>query len=137
MSFKGEKNNIKIYDDYAHHPTEIRAVISAFKERYPSRPLKVLFQPHRYSRTQLCWDDFLVCFSEADALLLTDIYAAGEKQIAGLSGESFFNAVRHKNKKYVSASDVDSIQQELSDGDVFVTLGAGNLWQTGEAILNR
>ncbi len=78
FQFKGEHKQISVYDDYGHHPTEILAVLGAFKEKYPDRRLVVYFQPHRYSRTQNCWKEFLDCFSLADVLFMTDIYPAGE-----------------------------------------------------------
>ena len=77
---KGSAKGIEFYDDYAHHPTEIKAVLSAFREKWgPKKRLIVLFQPHRFSRTQACWQEFLTCFKEANLVFLMDIYLAGEK----------------------------------------------------------
>ncbi|MEK7355901.1 MAG: UDP-N-acetylmuramate--L-alanine ligase, partial [Bdellovibrionota bacterium] len=84
---KGVVDGIDVYDDYGHHPTEVLAVLSAFKEKFPERRLVTAFQPHRYSRTHLCWDQFVHCFKDAGDLFLCDIYAAGEDPIANVSSE--------------------------------------------------
>lgn len=136
MSRKGQAAGISFYDDYGHHPTEIEAVLKAFKERYPERRLVTLFQPHRYSRTQLCWDRFIQCFQEADQLYLLDIYPAGEKPIPGVDSKSFFEAIQLKNKHFCGSRDLAKTQliESLQKDDVFVTLGAGDVWKLGDEI---
>lgn len=84
---RGQAGGIDVYDDYGHHPTEVAAVLAAAREKFPDRRIVVAFQPHRYSRTQLCWDGFLKCFDQADQVFLLDIYPAGEKPIDGISSK--------------------------------------------------
>ncbi|MBO9668778.1 MAG: UDP-N-acetylmuramate--L-alanine ligase [Bdellovibrio sp.] len=137
--FKGEKKGIKIYDDYGHHPTEVRAVLQAFREKYPNNRLVVYFQPHRFSRTQHCWHDFTTAFMEADQILLTDIYPAGESPIPGVSSEKLAQEMKHENAQYFLRDDKSSqkIVSMLKDGDVFITLGAGDGWKLGLDVLER
>lgn len=137
--FKGEKHGIKVYDDYGHHPTEVRAVLQAFREKYPKNRLVVFFQPHRFSRTQHCWHDFTTAFMEADQLLLTDIYPAGEAQIPGITSEKLAQEMKHENAHYFLRDDKSSqkIVSMLKDGDVFITLGAGDGWKLGLDVLEK
>ncbi|MCX7978250.1 MAG: UDP-N-acetylmuramate--L-alanine ligase [Bdellovibrionaceae bacterium] len=136
---KGEKRGIAVYDDYGHHPTEVRAVLSAFREKYPKRRLVVMFQPHRYTRTQNCWQEFTKCFAEADVLLMTDIYPAGETEIPGILASRLLAETQVNKKVYLPrGSDiVSSILAELKEGDVFVTLGAGDGWKVGMEVLAK
>ncbi|MNJ99779.1 UDP-N-acetylmuramate--L-alanine ligase [compost metagenome] len=137
--FKGEKNGIRIYDDYGHHPTEVRAVLQAFREKYPARRLVVFFQPHRYSRTQHCWHDFTTAFFEADEVLMTDIYPAGEAPIPGVSSEKLVSDMKHERAQYFLRDDKASqkVLSMLKDGDVFITLGAGDGWKLGLEVLEK
>lgn len=137
--FKGEKQNIRVYDDYGHHPTEVRAALQGFREKFPDRRLVVLFQPHRYSRTESCWHDFTTCFSQCDQLYFTDIYAAGEAPIAGITSERLASEVKHSDCKYLPRNSELSrhIHSELKPGDIFVTLGAGDGWKVGMEILEK
>ena len=136
MQKKFDVNGILFYDDYGHHPTEIEAVLSAFREQYPKRRLVALFQPHRFSRTKACWDDFTKCFKEADEVFMTDIYAAGEKPIAGVTTPDLLAALKNPNNHYIESRDqIKTVMLEsLKSGDVFVTLGAGDVWKFGEEI---
>lgn len=136
--FKGIKNDIQIYDDYGHHPTEVKATLQAFREKYPKNRIVVLFQPHRFSRTQSCWDQFLNCFEDCDQLLLTDIYPAGEVAIAGVDSSTLKKSIQHKNCYYLpkSAQLATQVQEHLKAHDIFVTLGAGDAWKIGMEILN-
>ncbi|QDK44237.1 UDP-N-acetylmuramate--L-alanine ligase [Bdellovibrio sp. ZAP7] len=137
--FKGEKSGIKVYDDYGHHPTEVRAVLQAFREKYPNNRLVVYFQPHRFSRTQHCWHDFTTAFMEADQILLTDIYPAGEAPIPGISSEKLAQEMKHEHAQYFLRDDKSSqkIVSMLKDGDVFITLGAGDGWKLGLDVLDK
>lgn len=137
--FKGEKRGIRIYDDYGHHPTEVRAVLQAFREKYPSQRLVVFFQPHRYSRTQHCWHDFTTAFKEADEVLLTDIYPAGEAPIPGVNSEKLAQEMKHENAHYFLRDEkaTQKVLGLLKEGDVFVTLGAGDGWKLGLDVLNQ
>lgn len=133
----GECKSISFYDDYGHHPTEVRAVLSAFKEKFPERRIVVLFQPHRYSRTQLCWEQFLLCFRDADALFLADIYAAGEAPIEGITSHLLAQQIETTNVRCLDITSADSQREVLGflkPGDVFVTLGAGDVWKFGEKV---
>lgn len=139
FQFKGENKQILVYDDYGHHPTEIRATLEAFKEKFPDRRLVVYFQPHRYSRTQSCWTDFVDCFKLVDVLFLADIYPAGEKPIPGITSQRLLQEVAHKSSYYLTKSDSVSakILSQLKANDVFLTLGAGDGWKLGLEILEK
>lgn len=138
----GNADSIEIYDDYGHHPTEVSAVLNAFREKYPDRRVVTVFQPHRYSRTHLVWDEFVECFGEADKVFICDIYAAGEDPIKGVSGERLSTevAISKNAPKAVehlpnSVDRLAKIKSELRDGDVLVTLGAGDIWKLGMQVL--
>lgn len=135
--FKGEHGDIQVYDDYGHHPTEIKATLQAFREKFESEKLVVYFQPHRYSRTQLCWNEFANCFAQADVVYLGDIYAAGEKPLPGINSENLLKTINHQNKHLWSAAGQNSsdLAMKLKARDVFVTLGAGDGWKLGLAVL--
>ncbi len=135
--FKGEKNQIAVYDDYGHHPTEVRATLQAFREKYPDRRLVVYFQPHRYSRTEHCWHDFTTAFTTADVVLLADIYPAGEQPIPGITSQRLAQETKHGNcQHFIKAEDsAIKIKSMLQSGDVFVTLGAGDGWKLGISVL--
>lgn len=140
FEFKGKTlKGAEIFDDYGHHPTEIRAVLQAFKEKFPDRNLKVFFQPHRYSRTLLCWDQFLGAFDLADEVFLCDIYAAGEKPIAFISSEKLAAEIRHPHLKYFADFKIraEEIAKTLSANDILVTLGAGDIWKFGMQVLEQ
>lgn len=130
---KGEYQSCDIYDDYAHHPTEIRATISAFKEKFPDKKLKIAFQPHRYSRTKLCWDDFTHCFEGVDELYLLPIYAAGEKPMEGVSEEALLDKINLTSKQFFKDQDslYEFLKINLNSEEIFVTFGAGNIFQLG------
>jgi len=139
FQFKGEKKSIRVYDDYGHHPTEVKVTLSAFREKYPQNRIVVMFQPHRYSRTESCWHEFTQCFSQCDQLILTDIYAAGEKPIEGITAQRLISEIKHDHKIYHPKSDqlAGQILPLLRQGDIFVTLGAGDGWKVGLEILER
>lgn len=136
---KYEFKGVSFYDDYGHHPTEIRAVISAFKEKYPKRPLKILFQPHRYSRTSALWRDFLSCFEGAAQVAVLDIYEAGESPEPGITSERLVKEMDHPKAIYYSDKNkaLSETTKNLKPEDVFVTLGAGDIWKLGEEIARR
>ena len=124
-------------DDYGHHPTEIKATLSVLRTYAGARRTVVVFQPHRYSRTQALWDDFLAAFAGADVLLLVDIYAASEDAIPGVDAERLAGAIPGA----LYAGDVQAAGERLiqlvKSGDVVLTLGAGNVFAAGEALLRR
>lgn len=136
---KGEKSGVLVYDDYGHHPTEVRATLQAFKEKYPDRRLVVYFQPHRFTRTQNSWNDFTTCFAQADQLFLTDIYPAGEPPIPGVTTQKLLSEIQHRNAEYFErdGAAADRLRDRLKSGDVFVTLGAGDGWKLGLEVLGK
>ncbi|MDR0485271.1 MAG: UDP-N-acetylmuramate--L-alanine ligase [Elusimicrobiota bacterium] len=135
LEVKGSKNGILIIDDYGHHPSEIKAVLKAVKDFWGKRRLIVLFQPHRYTRTQLLFKDFGKSFENADIVRILDIYPAGEKPIKNISSSLILKETL-KNKtdasKYEGAKDFLKI---LRAGDIVLTLGAGDIWKEGEKLL--
>ncbi|MBW2465774.1 MAG: UDP-N-acetylmuramate--L-alanine ligase [Deltaproteobacteria bacterium] len=140
LQIKGERRGITIVDDYGHHPTEIRATLSALRDAWPERRIIVLFQPHRYSRTKALAEDFYTAFHEADILLLTEIYSAGEAPIPGVTAEALLNGIRqhgHRHAYFEPTFDklLDKVMDFLASGDVVLSLGAGNIWQAGEKLL--
>ncbi len=138
---KGERNDVTVVDDYGHHPVEIRATLAAAREVWPSRRIVVGFQPHRYSRTQSLFRDFLSAFHDADLLFVFDVYPAGEEPIPGASGERLCEAIRehgHKAAIYAGkAGDaLSTVVAGLCAGDIFLTMGAGDVWKLGEGVLS-
>ena len=136
---KGRAEGVWIVDDYAHHPTEIAVTLKAARQTNPKR-LICAFQPHRYSRTQLLQKEFGGAFEDADLLILTDIYSAGEPAIPGVNGETILNAVKAatgQKTTYVKARvDVAPyLETIVRDGDLVLTMGAGDIYRTGEELL--
>ena len=136
---KGHEQGIWVVDDYAHHPTEIAATLKAAKETSPKR-LICAFQPHRYSRTQLLHEEFGKAFVNADILVLTDVYAAGEAPIPGISGETIKEEVERQTGASViyipKREDVAAKLKELAqDGDLVMTMGAGDIYKTSEELV--
>jgi len=140
LQVKGEWRDITVVDDYGHHPTEIRATLSALRDAWPERRLVVLFQPHRYSRTKALAEEFYTAFHEADILLLTEIYSASESPIPGVTAEALLNGIKKHGHRHAyfepSFSELlDKAMDILAPGDVVLSLGAGNIWQAGEKLL--
>jgi len=140
--FKGEKNGIMVVDDYGHHPTEVRATLAAAKSGWGERRLVVVFQPHRYTRTKELFEEFVKAFHDADVLVLTDIYPAGETPIEGITAEALAARIRRHGQRDVTwISDREELCRHLTrilqPDDILLTLGAGNVWQVGEAMLER
>lgn len=129
FELKSKKKSVLFYDDYAHHPTEITAVISSFKEKYPNKKLKILFQPHRYSRTQESWIDFLKCFKGADQVFVIDIYEAGEQALKGVDSKELAKKIKYVDAKYLKKEDILShCSNNLFANDIFLSLGAGDIF---------
>jgi UDP-N-acetylmuramate--alanine ligase len=140
LQVKGEAKGILVVDDYGHHPTEIRATLDAVRDGWPDRRLVVAFQPHRYTRTQALFDEFKTAFHRSDVLILTDIYAASEQPIEGITSESLIEAVKqHGQREVYFVPDVQDLHIKLIDmlqaGDLLLTLGAGNIVNAGEELL--
>lgn len=144
FEFKGEAGGIKVYDDYGHHPTEVKATISAARDNMKylgeKARLFVVFQPHRYTRTADLMEEFSTSFEGCDFLMLLDIYPAGEKPIEGITSKALqekikrtgdMNIVYHPEKEGL----LRRLISEIKTGDVLLTLGAGDVWKVGEKIL--
>jgi UDP-N-acetylmuramate--alanine ligase len=139
FDIKGVVDNITVIDDYGHHPAEIRATLEAARVCKFLR-LLVLFQPHRYTRTQHLWDEFCRAFNQADILVLTDIYAASEAPIPGVTSEALANAIReagHKNVFYVRSMQegIEHLLHAARAGDAILTVGAGNISRASNELM--
>ncbi len=142
MQLKGVVNGITVVDDYGHHPTEIMATLEAIKEAWPEKRLVVVFQPHRYSRTQALYKDFQTCFHRADYLIMTDIYAASEKPVPGISSEKLLHEIKLHGQRHTlyieRMADVpERLLELLEEDDLVLTLGAGNIVSAGEKLLRH
>ena len=141
FQMRGKERGITVVDDYGHHPTEIRATLDGAR-LCGFRRIHVLFQPHRYSRTFHLMDEFARSFLQADSVFVMDIYAASEQPIEGVTAEALADRIRqfgHRGVEYVGSIDrgVDALVGAAADGDLVLTLGAGNVWQAGEKVLER
>lgn len=139
FELKGKKNEITFVDDYGHHPTEIEATLAGARKFWKGR-IVACFQPHRYSRTKDCYSEFVRSFDNADTLFVLNIYPAGEDPIKGITGEKLAHDIHlHGHREVSYAGQVDEavavIESQLKAGDLFITLGAGNVYQVGEKIL--
>ncbi len=139
MEWKGSAAGVTVIDDYGHHPAEIRATLAALRLRAPRR-LVVLFQPHRYTRTRLLFDEFLHAFGDADRVLITDIYAASEPPLEDVTAAALAAAITaagHGGVRYAGPlpEAVRMAAEELREGDLLVTLGAGDVTGAGPAVL--
>jgi UDP-N-acetylmuramate--alanine ligase len=138
----GEARGITVMDDYAHHPTEVReGTVAAAKQRFPGRRLVVLFQPHTFTRTAYLLDEWTSCFTGVDALFITHTYAAREEAAAGLSGRDLAEALTAAGTPATYADSfeeaADAVARELREGDVFFTVGAGDVDSVGPMVLER
>ena len=124
---------VLLVDDYGHHPTEVAATIKAARQSYPERRLVMMFQPHRYSRTRDCFDDFVEVLSGVDELLLLDVYSAGEAPIVGADTKALARSIRHRGQVEPTLVDKENLapvmQRVLQAGDILITQGAGNVGQ--------
>ena len=142
FQFKGEAGGITVVDDYGHHPTEILATLSAAKNSAGGRRTVVVFQPHRFTRTQELMDEFALAFNNADALFVLDIYAASETPIEGITAEVLTDNIKrygHKNVSYLGSIETAAatIVPFLREGDLVITLGAGNVTRLSDEILEK
>jgi UDP-N-acetylmuramate--alanine ligase len=133
----GEAAGVTVMDDYAHHPTEVRATLAAARQRFPGRRLVCLFQPHTYTRTQYLLDGFRTCFEDCDVLLIAETYAAREEPSAGMSAEQLAPEIGQPGACY--AGDLNqsakAVTEMLEHGDVFFTIGAGDVEKVGPMVL--
>jgi UDP-N-acetylmuramate--alanine ligase len=139
FQMRGHERGITVFDDYGHHPTEVRATLAAARECQFAR-LHAIFQPHRYTRTMHLMDDFARSFNHADAVYLLDIYAASEKPINGVTSQRLAERMRafgHRSVTYCATMDqaVEAVAASARERDAVLTLGAGNVWQAGDKLL--
>ena len=141
FQIKAEVAGRMVVDDYGHHPAEIKATLAAARAGWDRRVV-VVFQPHRYTRTQALFEDFLTAFYQADHLAVMDIYPAGEEPIEGIDARCLVQGISghgHKDAHYVGDREtaVEHLLAVSSEGDLVLTLGAGNIWQVGEDFAQR
>jgi UDP-N-acetylmuramate--alanine ligase len=138
----GERYGALMYDDYAHHPEEIRVTLKAFRELYPERRLRVIFHPHTFTRTKALLSDFAQSFDEADELILLDIYGSAREEQGGVSSEDLAVLINQifPGKARVM-SDYENVLAELEETigrqDVIITLGAGNVWEISHKLARK
>ncbi|MCK4389489.1 MAG: UDP-N-acetylmuramate--L-alanine ligase [Desulfobacterales bacterium] len=142
LQVKGTARGITVVDDYGHHPTEIRLTLQAVRQCWPGRRIVVVFQPHRYSRTAALFEDFTRAFYQADSLVVLPIYPAGEAPIENVDAQSLSDGIHlhgHKDVTFHDGQDaaLAYLKQALRQGDILLTLGAGNVWQVGERFLDE
>ncbi|MCF6246591.1 MAG: UDP-N-acetylmuramate--L-alanine ligase [Desulfobacula sp.] len=141
LEIKGEKKQILVMDDYGHHPTEIIATLEAVRESYKEKRLIVAFQPHRYTRTKGLFDEFTRAFYQSDILIVLPIYAASEKKIEGVNAQVLCEGIKaHGHKDVSHAPDFNQalsmITHKVRPGDLVLTLGAGDIYQLGEKLVD-
>lgn len=140
FEYKGQLNGISIIDDYAHHPTEIRATLHAAKE-YPHKKLWCVFQPHTYTRTKAFLDEFADALSLADEIILADIYAAREKDTLGISSQTLQGKIEelgHSCHYFPSFEEIEKfLLENCTKGDLLITMGAGDIVKVGENLLGK
>ena len=136
-----DDGDVLLIDDYGHHPKEVEATIEAARQSYPERRVVMLFQPHRYSRTRDCFDDFVTVLSKVDALLLMDVYSAGESPIVGADTKALARSIRLRGEVEPMLVDKDNLapvmQKLLKAGDLLITQGAGNVGQVSQELAEQ
>jgi UDP-N-acetylmuramate--alanine ligase len=141
FQLRGRAAGVRVIDDYGHHPTEIRATLAAAQLCNFHR-IHAVFQPHRYTRTQHLMDEFAKSFHQADVVYVLDIYAASEQPIEGVTGRALAERIRdfgHRSVEYTGTIErtVEMVVAKVHEKDVVLTLGAGNVWQAGEKVLEK
>ncbi len=137
----GEVNGIKVFDDYAHHPTEIKATLKAAAQLKTGRVVSV-FQPHRYTRTSILGERFGDAFKDADLIIISELYSAGEHPIAGISADTIISAIENQDGRKViylatNKEIVDYLALTARPGDMIITMGAGDIWSAGAELVDR
>lgn len=141
FQIKGEVRGILVIDDYAHHPAEIKATLEAAKKSW-NRRIVAVFQPHRYTRTRGLFNEFLTAFYQADVLIITDIYGAGENRIEGVEASKLYEGIRdhgHRDVTHITPKEaiIDHLMNVVQDNDLVITMGAGNIWQVADAFVMK
>jgi len=139
FTIRGVVRGTVIVDDYGHHPAEIMTTLGGARRSYPDKRVVAVFQPHRYTRVKDLWDDFARSFNRADVVCVTDIYGVGEIPIEGVSGESMAEAIRKRGHRAVFYTGdiretVEYLKTNVEDGDLVITLGAGDVWRVGDQL---
>ncbi|MBM3127806.1 MAG: UDP-N-acetylmuramate--L-alanine ligase [Chloroflexi bacterium] len=136
FEIKGEFRGVTIVDDYAHHPTEIRATLAAARTRFPSRAIWAVFQPHTFSRTIALLDEFATAFAGADHVIVTAIYAARERDARAVSSAQLVERMTHRDARVIATLDAaaEFLSAQMRAGDILITLGAGDVNRIGEII---
>lgn len=142
FEFLGSVGKSLVFDDYAHHPEEIRATLGAFRELYPSRTLTVVFHPHTYTRTRALLEEFAETLSLADRVILIDIYGSARETQGGVSSSDIvdrINRVWDNKASYISdrAEVINELKKDTDQASLIVTMGAGDVWQIAEALLAK
>ena len=139
FELKGEVNGITIIDDYAHHPTEIKATLAAARTRFGERPIWAVFQPHTFSRTLSLFEGFVQAFSNADHVIIVDIYASREGDEGLINSQDIVKRMKHPDARYIGSltEATDYLSTHLAPPAVLITLGAGDGYQVGEWVLER
>jgi UDP-N-acetylmuramate--alanine ligase len=134
FEIKGEVAGVTVVDDYAHHPTEIRATLAAARERFPGRRVWAVFQPHTYSRTRALLDEFARAFADADEVVVLRIYPARETNALGVSAQQLVSHMAHPSARHIPSrhAAVEYLVDHLQSGDVLLTMGAGDGYMVGE-----
>jgi UDP-N-acetylmuramate--alanine ligase len=137
---KGERKGVLVIDDYGHHPTEIASTLAAARKGFPRRRIVVAFQPHRYSRTKALLEEFGHAFFDADVVVITDIYAASEEPIPGVSGQALVEEVlAHGQREARYVPRIEDLPEALDEltvpGDLLITFGAGSITNVGPQFL--
>jgi UDP-N-acetylmuramate--alanine ligase len=139
FQIKGQAAGVNVIDDYGHHPTEIKATLSAARQ-CGYQKIHVIFQPHRYTRTRDLLDDFAKAFVDADTVIVLDIYAASEEPIPGITGEVLARTIArfHPQCAYADSFEtaIEQMSSRIASGDMVLTLGAGNVSQLGPLLLS-
>jgi UDP-N-acetylmuramate--alanine ligase len=139
FTVRGEVNGITVVDDYGHHPAEIRATLAGARASFPQRRIVCAFQPHRYTRTRDLLGEFATAFNDADSLLLTEVYAASEDPIPGVTGAKLHEAVKacgHRDATFAERAELARrLREKVRPGDLVITLGAGDITHVGEELL--
>ena len=136
------EKGVKVIDDYAHHPTEIKATLAAAKN-VKHKKLWLIFQPHTYTRTKALFNEFVDAFEDTDVLVLTDIYAAREKDIYNISSYKLMNAIKskHPGKDVYYVKDFEDIVKYIekfaAEDDIVMTMGAGDVYKVGDMLLHK
>ena len=143
LEFKGDlkinDKKIKLLDDYGHHPTEISATVEAIKSSYKNKKINMIFQPHRYSRSSILFDNFVDCLGLLDKIIILDIYSAGEQNAEGISSYDFVNSLIKKGNKAFFAKNLEEItkilENEVKNNEILITQGAGNVVDISNSLL--